>query len=404
MKKLHQNLFYYYRGGNLQDKEIQRQLENNVTKAFINVLEKSSLGVQKSLIERIVPINIPDDVDKINYTLQESTIGSERIKRIKNRFLLGVSPEGNAPEKIVREYTHSSIPDAWIWSKNFIVLFENKIQCELDETQLNEHNKTIDGELIIKSWKNDIYKVFKNISKETLSPKDKLLIREFYEFLEMVELTNFTGFEKKDLVRIYSIDDRDEVEYVRNKFKKLSDIIADKLKEKGLNHKHRAKTDKWWDYFVREDSHDYYDLAHFSIYTSDILGLKLHLRSHNPDFTNFKRKLRNEPEVFKNILIKLKNLDDSYEIELTGREHIGGYNTTPGFCFTIDSEYLNDEKFNLLKDLILDNVLPEKNKILLSIRREFDINEAEELGENLIKKILDTVDNWWDIYSYIVER
>jgi hypothetical protein len=404
MKKLHQNLFYYYRGGNRNDKDIQEQLENNVTKAFVNVLEKSSLNLQKKIIREIIHFPLSKNIDKINYTLQETTIGEERIKKIRKRCILGISPEGVVDKNEGRKYLKSSKPDAWIWSNDFVILIENKIQGNLDEAQLKKHNELIDGDIQIKSWKKDIYPIFKKTEKEQLNSKDKLLVQEFNEFLDMVGLTEFTGFEKKDLVRMYS-EEEDEVDYVEKKFKKLGDIIAIKLSKKGLHHHgHRSKPDDWWDYFVRDTKRSYYTYAHFSIYTSDLfLGVKFHLQSHTPDFTIFKKKLRNEPDGFSELIKKLKKSKVSYEIELTDREHIGGYDTESGFCYTIYSKYLDNDKINLLIDLILNKVLPEKNKMWLSIRRDFNISEAEKLEDKMVDEILETIDDWWDVYQYIIK-
>lgn len=152
MKKLHQNIFYYYKG--MIDKDIEQQLEDNTTKALINVLENTSLGTQKKIIQNLTGIKIPTDTDKINYILQVSTIGKERIADISNRFLLAFSPVGKIEDYEV-EYKRSSRPDAWIWSSDFVILFENKTRGELSKAQLKQHNKLLNGKTIIRSWMND---------------------------------------------------------------------------------------------------------------------------------------------------------------------------------------------------------------------------------------------------------
>lgn len=403
--KLHQNLFYYYKGGNQSKKEVQEQLENNLTKAFINVLEKCELNVQKKIINDIVGFDISGDVYKINYTLQESSIGEERIKRIRKRYILGISPDGNISVSGSRSNQQSSIPDAWIWSDNFVILIENKLRGDLDQIQLNNHKKILNGKLLTKSWKKEIFPMIKKIENEMmLTPKDKLLIQEFNDFLEAIGMTEFTGFNKKDLIRMYS-EDKDEIDYVRSKFKKLGDAVADQLKGKRIRlyHEHRPKPDEWWDYFVREKRHSYYTLAHFSIYTCYVfLGVKLHLQKPGSDFTNFRRKLKEKPDEFKKILFSLKKADNEYEIELEDKEHIGGYDTEASFEYTIYSKYLDDEKFELFKNLILNSELTMK-KPCLSLRREFDIEEAEKLKEKLVDEISDIIENWLDIYHFIID-
>ena len=46
MRKIHQNLFYYYSGQHKEDQQLDKQIENNTTKAFINVLENSSVFIK----------------------------------------------------------------------------------------------------------------------------------------------------------------------------------------------------------------------------------------------------------------------------------------------------------------------------------------------------------------------
>jgi hypothetical protein len=402
--KLHQNLFYYYKGAHQSDKEIQEQLENNLTKAFINVIEKSDLNTQKKIIENIIPIIISKDILKINYTLQEKTIGEERINQIKKKFILGLSSDETINRNRMGTNQKCSIPDAWIWTNDFVILIENKLQGTLDQTQLDCHRKLLDGQLVIRSWKK-VYQVFKKIENNIeLTSKDKLLIQEFNDFLEMIGMTEFTGFRRKDLSRMYS-EDKDEIDFVREKFKKLGNAVSDKLEKKGvrLYHEHRAKPDEWWDYFVRDKSHSYYTLAHFSIYTCyTFLGVKLHLQKPGSDFTNFKKKINEKPDEFKKLLFSLKKSDEEYEIELEDKEHVGGYDTVPGFTYTIHSKYFDNEKFELFKNLILNDVMTMR-KPCLSLRREFDIDEAEKLQEKLVDKISDLITDWLDIYNFIIK-
>ena len=46
MRKLHQNIFYYYKGQHENEGDIERQMENNATKALINVLENINPSLQ----------------------------------------------------------------------------------------------------------------------------------------------------------------------------------------------------------------------------------------------------------------------------------------------------------------------------------------------------------------------
>jgi len=404
MPKLHQNVFYYYRGQHSIEKDIETQLENNTTKAFVNVLENVSFDAQKELLEKLIGFSISKKIKKINFILQETTIGKQRIHNIKNRFLLAVSPLGKIEDR-GHDYKNSSIPDAWIWCNDFVILIENKTSGELDSYQLDRHKKILtDCKLIVKSWIKDIYPWIKIFEHTDLSPKDVFLIREFRKYLEMVQLSDFEGFDKEDFMRARS-EDSDERNYVRTKFIKLGDIVANELTKRGLIHSHNCPNpNEWWDYFVRRKDKPYYTLAHFSIFNSDrfaseayMIGLKLHLQT-GQDLSNLRKKIKSDPNHFKKIVEKLKNSRYSYLIIVTERESYRPYKTEEGAAYSIYSKYITDERVEKLIQLLLS---PNK-KIWFSVYFTFSEIDAEKLGKKIDEEILKIIDDWWELYNFII--
>lgn len=401
-KKLQQNIFYYYKGSHKEGHEFEIQLENNTTKALINVLENCGTIVQKKLLEKIVGMRISKNVKRINYILQESTIGKERTHRIKKKIVLAISPYGKIENHGKRLYERESIPDAWIWCNDFVILIENKTRSELDKSQIERHKKTLkSNNLVTRSWINNIYPVIKEFSEKKLSEKDKLLITEFKKYLEVNELARFEGFEMEDLLRMYS-ENEEEFEYLKNKYKKLANAVKAKLVKRGVRfHRQRVKPDGWWDYFVRSDDRRYYEQAHFSIYLSEpFLGVKLHLQ-RCPDLTNFRKKIKRNPETFKKIIKELKKSKYNYEIYITERKHLGLYDTTKKSEYSVRSKYVKNEHVKELKEFLLLKML--KKKVWFSIHYEFGVEEAVKRGKEIIEDILEIINDWWKMYKYIIE-
>jgi len=197
-----------------------RQYQNNTTKALINVLENSSFETQKHIIESISGIEIPKNIEKINYILQSSSFSKERINDLSNKSILAISPHGEVKDIKVK-YITKSTPDAWIWSSKFVILFENKTNGELNKAQLKQHEKLLGGKckLIVKSWIDDIYPNIKSIQPKLDNEKDRFLLLEFKKYLEVIGLSGFEGFEKEDFMRRYCNDDeKEEFEYLKPAF------------------------------------------------------------------------------------------------------------------------------------------------------------------------------------------
>jgi hypothetical protein len=144
----HSNLFYYYRAGG-SDTERERQLENNTTKAFIHILQRHP-GIAASLFGEL---GMEIDPSGTKFALQRTPINSSALEHLKNRYVLGVSPDGD-----IGTASHSmqrTVPDAWVWSENTVVAFENKTAEPLDSHQLEGHRVRISApstNIVTASW------------------------------------------------------------------------------------------------------------------------------------------------------------------------------------------------------------------------------------------------------------
>lgn len=267
----HHNIFYFYRGPtsikskkDLEYNVFDIQLENNTTKAFINVLNLSSPEICRDLLQNF--LNIEFDKDSLTFALQKQTIGEQKIQKRSNRILWVISSknieiygEHNNSEanklNIKEENNKKSLPDAWIWDKNNVILMESKTNIKIDEDQLNRHEKVLKEKVLRKySLWEEIHTYFKdklndlNYFTSINKDKDIFLIEQFVKYLELINLSKFSGWQKEDFEFFFSFDEN-EKERLRNKLNKfINEIFEDtkianiiekkrlgKLKEKSQN-------------------------------------------------------------------------------------------------------------------------------------------------------------------------
>ncbi len=211
----YKNIFYYYRGpSNKKSGEFDTQIEDNTTKALINTLENCSRYVVSAFM---------------------SDLGIEMAGSEKVFFDLQVAEE-------------QSRPDALIQTGDFSIFVESKINAKLDKSQIGNHLKTqslnylicitpreTDVEIIkaigderlqFVTWR-QIYLFFKTRLRRLKNPKDKFVVEQFMEYLEAINMTPFTGWQKRDFEAFLNIEDDPKKELRLRVKKKLNRYITD---------------------------------------------------------------------------------------------------------------------------------------------------------------------------------
>lgn len=96
-------------------------------------------------------------------------------------YIIGIAPFSAIEEPTKLENNLDSIPDAWIYGKNFTLLLEFKIRGTLDEGQLAAHKMKLASckDIIRLEW-NDVIDVLETIKSEA-NNLQKFLIEEFAE-------------------------------------------------------------------------------------------------------------------------------------------------------------------------------------------------------------------------------
>lgn len=222
----HLNVFYAY-----GDKA---HLENNITKAFVNVLESLKENQLKRVVKELFGFELNDGKYRVSYFLQKKP-NREFVEKYPNRIMFAFSPTGkpwgiegldNKNERQIRkalkeeakkqsqfdeeqkEFIEStlaeimhirenqgSIPDGWLFvdidnDPTLVVAMENKLY-DLDPYQLNNH---IEKSLLLTENKiKPVYRKYENILV-LFKELDTFLCKQFIEYLTILNYTQVNDF------------------------------------------------------------------------------------------------------------------------------------------------------------------------------------------------------------------
>jgi len=453
----HQNIFYFYRGpkSKKEHRGVDFQLENNTTKALINTLYFSKPNVCKDFILHFLSINIGDS--PIKYALQKQTIGTQKIQQKKNRILLGICPQllyseedlNNSRDENISELdAQDSIPDAWIWDKDNVILIESKTRMKFDRDQLKRHEDILSypTDKIIIFWE-EIHSHFKNKIENDINSKDNekenFLIKQFVEYLELINLSKFSGWKKEDFEFFFYFEE-DEKRRLKNKMEKFVSEVLDNQDVSDIidSYKHgRVSKDSnsiWCELDMKDERFKLSDKEYFLNYTLELVSSHFQVSIVFPLFPSIKKlkKILNEKESdiiyqFETIFGKeinqnhnhsklmelIKDVDynantiPNYKIRVFDHYfiNIGNRHWIPKAEITIDNQTLNKhEWFEFLKHYISlyhpkDSERDSHWGAGLHILKQYPRgSEILESPDNLIKDVQDTLLNFYKFVQTFV--
>ena len=299
----YQNIYYYYRGPTAKGsaktkKSYDIQLENNTTKALINTLKHCNpIICQNFLIEML---KIPIESNDFKYLLQTQTIGEQKIKTQPNRILWVIcsktkcSKEIELPKKISPLSSEKSLPDAWIWNKNAVILIESKTHAPVDIDQLMKYKELLilDSDLIVSHWE-EIHTYFIDLlnTNKSISDKDRFLLQEFSKYLELVSLSSFSGWNEEDFDFFHFYErDNIEAERMRTKMKLFaSEILQHEnlsklLVDKGLGKLKYPLQNIWYQFDMKDSKFFIRTNVPFVNFTLELLPDSLQVTIVFPNF------------------------------------------------------------------------------------------------------------------------
>ena len=220
MRDPHQNIFYYYRGPSKKTEDSLRdiQIEDNTTKALINLLEFAK---------------------RVDYAIL-----------LKSFLKLIDVPQKQITSFRLQKHEEKSRPDGIINFANNKVCVESKVRANLSVEQISRHLKSLsrqdyllvvtnnktdkltlkklkDARLRYVSW-HDIHKLCLEIINDIRNNKKLSAIvaflQEFNNYLEVIVMTEFSGFKDEDFDFWTTLDDH-YIPILKNKLESLATSI-----------------------------------------------------------------------------------------------------------------------------------------------------------------------------------
>ena len=312
------NIFYYYRGpSSRKEGDIDKQIEDNTTKALINTLKYSEPGL-------------------LSHFLSKVDIAIKKIDEARTRFDMQISRP-------------SSRPDGMIRIDRCLVLIESKMDASLDEDQILEHLKLIADERARKSitrgyllcitprekdrdkisqigkgnlrfvtWKK-LYSIFKEYRKGSSDEKTNFVLEQFTKYLEAVGVSPFDGWNKEDFEAFLNMEEdltRELRPRVKKKLEQYLIELEESLKKDGtftdLEHKvgHIEKEDNYvWGVLCKPKIQEVVHKPHFNfLIDPDEFIMGIQIEGKKPAM-KMKENIGAHRQTFLNILRKLDGFD-----------------------------------------------------------------------------------------------
>ena len=228
LKDFTRNLFYFFRGPSSDDDPTHdRQLENNLTKSLIVVLEHADKPFLHAFAQKL-GLAMPDGLPR--FSLQRRPVG---VQTTPKRVVLGIT---GGVHRCVESHnaTDSGRPDAWILTDKWTILVESKLGCRIDEDQLQCHADSAGWPLgsydvCYLTWQ-EIYTVFSDKLAELgdRDPTHHLLVRQWLDYLGGQQMVPFVKLESDDFdyFNLSEDDQRPTMAQVHRRIKDFQQRLA----------------------------------------------------------------------------------------------------------------------------------------------------------------------------------
>ena len=232
----HRNVFYYYRGASRDSDELplrDPQLENNTTKALVNLLEFTPPDVGLKTFFRAAKLQPPRRalVQKPLFSLQRMP---EAVSRAQKKMLVVIT--SHFSRAITRGGTPGGNPDAWVYSPSgsWAVMIESKVLGPVGMRQISGHLRRAGwrGDVIrgSMSW-SDLHRQFATASLPSRDRTMQFLVGQFVKYLEAIGMSRFNGFDANDFA-FFVEGDKDYRPILKEKLHHFAEAVAHRLPHK----------------------------------------------------------------------------------------------------------------------------------------------------------------------------
>lgn len=419
MRDLHQNIFFYYRGpsSGTPDGEADPQVEDNTTKALINVLEfLQGIGFSDFSEKLTAHLGIPDR-RLLSFRLQHCQEAS-RPDAVLNYgdFAVYIETKVRALVSIDQIQRHLK----GIGRDDFLLLISNRTA---DETKL----ATVKSDrLRFLNWA-DIQRISMEVLRSIKQTKGLRaafhFLKQFTDYLEVVVLTDFNGFKDEDF-DFWVYRDPSYVPFLKRKLEALAEMIKHELPEDvtnvysstkvgNISRRARDQRHAWVAIKKPDERRDIFNQCNFTIEISRAaLNINAVIRNgHVADMRRpigvFCKKLQEDPRGFLRSIRRIRSgacLVVSKRMPKTGRKIMPG-----------------NERWDEFFEMQLDEITgPKDVAYLLDILKKADrppampgvhIRSSIERGERdliepkvLVRRIIGVMGGYLPIFSYLESK
>lgn len=197
MSDVTRNIFYWFRGASDDERASRRQLENNLTKSLVTILEHCD---RKAVLGALVKRLGLWPCARVVFSLQRKP---DIVGTVEKRIVLGITG-GETELARTPPKADAGRPDAWICGDGWTVLIEGKIGAELGSGQIAAHARAAGWrrgtyDVAYASW-HELHHMFKS-AKVRIPAKDRvshLLLANWLSYLEHQNMTEFERLEPID--------------------------------------------------------------------------------------------------------------------------------------------------------------------------------------------------------------
>lgn len=385
--------------------------ENNVTHALLVLLNENNhfLNLLLKKINPALKINQPKTYFQVSPKLRLKTA------EVENKIILSITSNNNTSEKFEQENIKKKrdIPDGLILDKKTAVLIEAKVSATKDHEQLKRYNKTYyygKGNIYFINWE-EIYNLAKNYQSKGDKNIENYLLNQFREYLEVINLSGFSG------INFFNKEENYDEDSARDVLKRLVVELKQKdiLKQYNFKFAERPLTGNAWNYFYSEGIKENNPriFPHYSIYIfPEFFGLDCLF--HKKEF----KKILKEKDYFFSVIENLAKKSPDYYLKFThyrklaNKESNKNVRVGPGyenFSFMVQiRQYIKDNKKDWKERLEqYFNLLTKEHLKQISILKKTDYkdkaNQNMNEPEKVIEFITSTVSETNNIYKKMVE-
>lgn len=227
MRDPHQNIFYYYRGPSKKSRDLLHdiQVEDNTTKALINILEFTKKVDFDPLLNSFLQLIGVSQKQITSFGLQKHEERS-RPDGVINFADAKVSIESKVASPLDLDQIYRHLES--LKQNDLLVVITN------NETEKEKIKRLNDSKIKYVSWK-DIHRNFLRVANEIRYNKRLKVVfeilKDFINYLEVIVMTEFSGFKDEDF-DFWVTMDKNYIRTLKGRLKSLATEIVKELPER----------------------------------------------------------------------------------------------------------------------------------------------------------------------------